>query len=260
MSDALIVVTPALKTSIAQHVGSKPIYVIPNGANTELFHPGAGASAPVMAGPISCDGERPGDLGTYALFFGALAQWQGIETLLQAKEDPLWPSDVSLVIAGEGAMRPQIEKAANLCRRVIYLGKVPYHEMPGVIARSLVTISPQTNLLNRSSTGLFPLKVFESLSCGIPVVATDFPGQADLIRAHRCGVVIPAEDPTSLARAVAYFYEHPEDRNRMGERGHNAVLRHHSWDLAAEHTAQVLAAVLKGRQPCLPAGGEGVAQ
>ena len=61
-----------------------------------------------------------------------------------------------------------------------------------------------------------PLKLFETLACGIPAIVSELPGQADLIREGRCGLVIPCNDPTALARAVAAYRQ--EDDRGYGDR------------------------------------------
>jgi len=71
---------------------------------------------------------------------------------------------------------------------------------------------------------------------------TDFPGQADLIRDHDCGLAVPAEDPDALAAAVAKITASPEAA-AMGQRGRDAILAAHSWDIRAGATAKVLSAV-----------------
>jgi glycosyltransferase involved in cell wall biosynthesis len=230
LADALIVVTPALKESVLEQTGSKPVFVIPNGANTDLFRPDA-------KGFVSF--PEP-----YALFFGALSSWQGISALLEAVDHLAWPPRVRLVVVGDGVERERVEQAAAQNDRIIYAGPVAYHDMPGVIANCLVSLSPQNSMGNRSFTGVYPLKVFESLACGAPVVVTDLPGQADLIRENRCGIVVPADNPGLLAGAVAWLHDHPEEREQLGENGRQAIAEHHSWDHRADQTAQVLKKVL----------------
>lgn len=226
LADAVVVVTDHLKSWLVGEIGrSAGIHVIPNAANVELFHPGA---------KQRLDGQQP-----YALFFGSLSAWQGIDCLLAAVKNPAWPSGLKLVIAGDGAERSKIEAAAR-CGRVTYLGSVPYRDMPGLVAGSLVALIPKSGVGNRAATGLFPLKVFETLACGVPAIVSDFPGQADLIRKLGAGLVVPSEDAPALARAVATLYLNPEMQRIMGLRGRLAVEADHSWDCRAKDTDKVL--------------------
>lgn len=230
-ADAVIAVTPQLAEWVQQETGQAKAkaVVVPNGANTELFHPSASAPVPLP--------EK------YVVFFGALAPWQGIDTMLKAVEESEWPAEVKLVIVGDGVEKRAVLSAAQ-GGRVVYLGVLPYAQVSGVVARSIAGLSPQTAAGERSDKGLSPLKVFETLACGVPVIVTDFPGQADLVRSATCGIVIPPDNPRALAKAVAYLYHHPEERVAMGKRGRELVEREHSWDSRAEQVDAVLRMVL----------------
>lgn len=233
-ADAVVVVTPQLKEWVISEVGQLPVYVIPNGANTTLFDPKAVSERTLP--------------DQYVLFFGALAVWQGIDTLLGSVECLEWPQNVHLVIAGEGTKRAEVEEAARKNSRIVYLGHVPYRDVPGIVARSIAGLSPQNNIGNRSDKGLSPLKVFETLACSVPVIVSDFPGQADLVRLGHCGLIVPPEDVAALAQAVCYLYERPQEAREMGARGHDLVVHEHSWEHRAEATAAVLDCVMRTRR------------
>ena len=236
-ADVVIAVSPKL-AEWCRVEGTKKVCIITNGANTDMFRPDAELD-PALELPRS-----------YVVFFGALAPWQGIDTMLAAAEHPSWPQEVQLVIAGDGVERSKVQAAAARSHLIRYLGPQPYSRMPGIVAKSLAGLSPQNDPLGRSSrTELFPLKLFETLACGVPVVVTDFPGMADLVREGGCGLVIPPDDPGALARAVNYLYRHPKERASMGKKGRILVEQEHSWDKRAEATARVLEELLgKGGQ------------
>lgn len=229
-SDICITVTSQLKEWITKETGHERVEIISNGANTELFHPEAASNFTLP--------------DNYVVFFGALATWQGIDTMLNAVNLEKWHNNVYIVIVGDGAERMKVENAAKVNQRIIYLGRLPYQQLPGIIANSLSGLSPQSNILGRSNTGLMPLKVFETLACGVPVVVTDFPGQADLVRENKCGLVIPPDNPTALADAVTFLYTFPEKRIEMGQCGRHAIVREHSWDKRAEDTDKALNMIL----------------
>ncbi|MBC7221583.1 glycosyltransferase family 4 protein [Candidatus Bipolaricaulota bacterium] len=235
-ASAVIAVTPQLAEWVKRESGKTEVFVIPNGVNIELFRP----DAPLYGG-ITLPEE-------FVVFFGALAPWQGIDTMLKAVEQPEWPSNVKLVILGDGVERKKVEKAAKNEGKVVYLGTVPYKAVPGIVARAIAGLSPQNLLGNRGATGLFPLKVLETLACGVPVILTDFPGVADMVKQSGCGIVIPPEDPRALAQAVRYLWEHPEERVRMGHIGRELVVRDHSWDNRAALTDVVLTKLLKEKE------------
>jgi len=232
-ADAVVAVTSQLTEWVRSEAGNENVVVIPNGANSDLFCPQA---------DLHYELPKP-----YVVFFGALAEWQGIDVLIQALDSSQWPTAVSLVIMGDGVERSIVEQACSNNSRIVYLGVVPYDDVPGIVAHSLAAVAPMNNLGGRSSTGLMPLKVFESMACGVPVIVTDFPGQADIVRQYQCGIVVPPSDPDCLALAVSALYADPLLRQDMGLRGRTAVESEHSWDHRAAQTDELLHRVVATR-------------
>lgn len=225
-SNTVICVTPQLAQWVRQETQRSKVFVVPNGANVDLFNPKARFR---LILPY-----------IYVIFFGSLTPWQGLETLIEAIKDPSWPSDVRLIIAGDGPMRPFVESASTDDQRLLYLGVIPHQTLPALIANSLAGLCPKNSLGNRSTTGLFPLKLFETLACGVPIIVSDFPGQADLVRKYECGLITIPEDPQSLAKAVQYLRNHPELRQEMGMKANNYAVNCASWEKRAEDTAKIL--------------------
>lgn len=232
--EALITVTEELGTWLREENPGTKVVVIPNGANTDLFTPEAKAEEPLPE--------------TFALFFGAMAPWQGLGMVVEAVKRPEWPADLHLVVVGDGVMRPAVEEEAARNPKVHYLGRRPYSQIPGIAAASTLSLVPCGNPGGRASTGLFPLKLFESMAAGAPVVVTDFPGQADLVRATGCGVVVPPDHAEALAQTVAQLMSDREGTRAMGVKGRAAAVKEHSWDKRAGDTFQVLVDAIAERK------------
>jgi len=221
----VLAVTPGLAQRVVIETRSRRVDCVPNGVNTDLFQPErAGAKV----------ADQP-----YAVFVGKLTPWQGVDTVLRAIASPAWPEGVSLTIVGDGAERDAVAAAAD-GRRIVYYGRVPYKQVPAIMAGAAVSLSVQDNPHNRSATGLYPLKVYESMACGVPVIVSDFPGQADLVRSTGCGLIVPPGDPNALAGAVSEIIGDPALRASMGRRGRDAAVAEHSWDLRAGKVDGVL--------------------
>jgi len=127
---------------------------------------------------------------------------------------------------------------------VRWLGYRPYEELSQHIAGALAGLIPTTNPLGRSSTGMNPLKLFETLACGIPAIVTALPGQRELVTQGGCGLVVPCGDAAALARAVAELAADPARARQMGERGAALVRAAHSWHARAVEIDKVLRACL----------------
>lgn len=225
---AIIVVTPVLREIVLSAVPGANVEVVPTGANTTLFH------APV-------DQTRPIE-GSYVLFFGSLAPWHDLATMLAAVELASWPAGVRLVILGSGQQAESVKEAAEHDPRIVYVPGVPYSEVPVWVGHALAGLS-----LLRTGNGLSasPLKLYETMACSVPVIVSEAPGQADLVREIESGVVIPESNPGALAAAVAMLWENPDEAARMGERGRRAVELSHSWDIRSEQTHRILLNVLR---------------
>lgn len=229
----VICVTDGLARWVRGEASHQRVTVIPNGANTELFTP---------------DGPPAHGLpARYIAFIGSLAQWQGVDAMLSATGDPGWPPGVALLIAGQGARSEEVQASAAASDRIIYIGQVPYGEVPAVIRGAMAILSVQGALPRTTTGGVNPLKVYEALACGVPVIVADHPGQADLVRQEACGWIVPPDDPAAIARAVGEVVNDPHEARERGKRGRRAVLREHSWDARAASTDAALLELLGRR-------------
>lgn len=232
LADAVVVVTKGLDRWVREETGAEVVAVIPNAANVDRFRPGAPTSISLP--------ER------FVVFFGSLVAWQGIDTLLAAAEHPTWHAGVKLVVVGDGPERWRVEEAVARNPGIHYVGRVPQGELPGIIGRSIAGLVPKNDRGGRSATGLSPLKLYEILACGVPAIVTGFPGQAELIRDHDCGLVIPHDDPAALAAAVGSLATQIERRAAMGRRGRDLIVTGHSWEQRARATGELLMQVVRG--------------
>ena len=240
-ADGLIVVTQELGEWAEAESNGRPIAVIPNAADTDYFAP---AVQPESAEP-------------YVVFVGALAKWQGVSVMLDAVKHPEWPEGVTLRIAGDGQM-------ANDCREadgrdgVRYLGRVPFSDVPDLLAGAIASLSVQTPTAGRGTTGVLPVKLFEGLASGRPIIVSDLPGQGPLVEKAGCGIVIPTGDSAALARAVREISSDPDLRERMGKLARDIAVSDHSWSERARSTASFLVRLArKDRRGLYPSADPG---
>ncbi|WP_306223245.1 glycosyltransferase family 4 protein [Bosea beijingensis] len=222
-ADHLFAVTEALARWASDHAGHDRVSVVTNAADTALFNP---------QGPKTSF-DRP-----YVVFVGGLVRWHGIQTMLAAIDHPSWPDGVRLVIAGDGVEAPAVKAARS--DRLTYLGRQEQDALPSLYRGALASLVTIENPEGRSDYGVMPLKLFESMACGVTVIASDLKGQAELVRSTGCGLVIPPQDLAALAEAVARLAADPSAAAAMGERGATEALAHHSWAARAAAIDSVL--------------------
>jgi len=80
----------------------------------------------------------------------------------------------------------------------------------------------------------YPNKLFEYMLAGLPVGVSNFPTVSELVNTEQCGVTFDPHDPKDIASALRWLYEHPNERNRMAERGKQSVIEKYNWNVAVK--------------------------
>lgn len=105
-----------------------------------------------------------------------------------------------------------------------WVDRVGVAELLGGVRAGLVVLHPLPNY--RESQ---PTKLFEYMSAGLPVIASDFPLWRRIVSEAECGLLVDPLDPASIANAMRWILEHPEEAEAMGKRGRDAALSEYSW-------------------------------
>jgi glycosyltransferase involved in cell wall biosynthesis len=223
-AEYIVPVTDGLADELRAEFPSAKVTTLPNAVDPRVFHPGL---------------PRPsGAPRNYAVFFGALARWQGIELALAATCEGSWPSDLVLLVIGDGPTRPEVEAAARAApQRILYLGPLPQAAVAAYVANAKVSLIPKRYHAHR--VGQSPLKMYESLSAAVPVIATRMSGVTDV---SDFADLVQEVEPTahSLAEAVAALVADEAARAERGACGRQVVLAAHSWRHRAEAAVRLL--------------------
>lgn len=79
-----------------------------------------------------------------------------------------------------------------------------------------------------------PIKLFEYMAAGMPVISSDFPVWREIVDSAQCGLLVDPTETKSIADAMQWILDHPEEAQAMGERGRLAVSERYNWDREAE--------------------------
>jgi len=193
LADAIIcpsAVTRAFVTSLG--TPREKITVIPNGVDTKLFTPQ----------PLN-----PSSDSRTLLYVGTLADWQGLDLLIEAMSAIVAQSPAKLKIVGRGRGRQHKDLAKRIRKlglgdRVSIEPAVPHHEMPAIIAQADVCVAPLAYNDRNVTQGCCPIKVIEYMACARPIVAANLPVVRELVRDDVDALLFTPDDPADLARCV----------------------------------------------------------
>jgi glycosyltransferase involved in cell wall biosynthesis len=230
-SRGLVVLTALLAQDVRSHyVTAVPIHVAPDGVDLA----GAGAAAAAARTPNSVP---------VALYVGSLHPWKGVDTLVRAAA---LGGGWELRVAGGDAKRiaelSALARSLGVGDRVHLIGPVAPAERFALIGRADVCLLPltRTSIASRYTS---PLKLFEYMAMGRPIVVADLPSIREVVRDGEHALLVPPEEPAAIAAAVNRLAADPALRERLG-RAAAALAASYSWERRAEGIAAFMAAEL----------------
>lgn len=239
-ADVIVTVSDELKTLLAEYgVDPGKIVVVPNAVDTERFAPERvqGTAFRLLPPPI---------VG----FVGTLSSWQGLDVLISALADLRAEGLLfSLVVVGDGPMRTTWERlahAVNISDRVRFVGRVAPDQVPNYIAGFDLAYSGQVPL----AVGQMyhsPLKLYEYMAMGKPVIASSFTDARRLVGAGETGYLFQPGDVEDLKRVLRRAYAEREEWPRMGEQARRKVIKEHSWEARISEMVRRVEAILEAK-------------
>lgn len=217
---ASLVITPSefmRRTVISWGMPASQVRTVLNGVGSQSL----------VAGPL----PRRGDEQLRLLFIGRLTNWKGVETLLLAcKGLP----GVEITLLGGGPERAMLSGLARQLglKGVVFRGVVPHAESQRELRRSHVLVL--TSLYEGLSHTLL-----EAMAAGVPVVASDCGGNAELVRDGENGLLVPPQEVSRLRSAIETLSADESIRLRLSAGGLTTA-RDLSFDRAAGEYERLL--------------------
>jgi glycosyltransferase involved in cell wall biosynthesis len=239
-ADQVVVVSDGFRDNLIERgVPAGKVHTIRNGVDLARFDPAAPADPAVRARL----GAGPGDclvlyVGTHGISQGLTAVAEAAARLARDPGRPPVPR-VRFAFVGEGADKHRLE------RRVAELGLdnvtlrpgVPAAEVPALLAAADVCLVPLRQVPLFAT--FIPSKMFELLAAGKAVIGS-MTGEAAQILTEAGGVVVPPEDSTALAGAIAALAADPRRRQAMGRAGRDFVARNYDRAALAREYRKIL--------------------
>lgn len=223
------------ETFVQMGIPAEKVHILPNAVDPDVFSPAIGDSG--LRRTLGLTGR------TVVGFVGLFYPWHGVSHLARgfihlAAFDPT----AHLLLLGDGEERERVRsilEEAGLADRVTLAGMVPHNRVPYYLQAMDILVSPHAPW-----PGFFgsPIKLFEYLSSGRPVVASAVGQIADIIQDGVNGLLVPPGDEQALADALKRLCRDPALRGRLGAAGRDSVLQAHTWT----HTVGRILALARG--------------
>jgi colanic acid biosynthesis glycosyl transferase WcaI len=239
----IVAVTPGMRRLMVKRgIPGHRVVLIPNGADTDCFTPAENGAA---------RGERNG--GWTVLYSGTHGLVHGMETILDAAERLAGDERIRFVMIGDGVAKDAL--VADARRRelsnVEFLPSQPPERLAERIRTADVCLATTTT--GAFSEGTVPVKMFDYMACGKPVVAAVAGDARTILAEADGGIVVAPGDSAALASALLTLLEDKDEQERLGKNGHEYV----RWSYSRQHLAARMNDLLErvvGRERSLGGG------
>ena len=198
--------------------------VVPNGINTRLFYP-----LPEIR-------REPGRI---IVTNSSDVPLKGLYYLLHAVADIARRRSIRLIVVGspkENGGISRLIRRLGIGDLITFTGRISDKAFVEQYARAAVAVVA-------SVYEGFGLPAGEAMACGVPVISTTGGALPEVV--GDAGILVPPRDHPALARAITDLLDHPERAADLGRRGYQRVLKHFTWERAAQKTVAAYREVIR---------------
>ena len=161
-------------------------------------------------------------------YVGGIAEIRGIKEMIKAME---YTNNIKLNLAGsfsEKDIEEEVKgyKGWDSVNELGFLNRQGVSDLYKKSKAGIVTLHPIINYLDA-----LPVKMFEYMAAGLPVISSDIKLWKDIIEGNNCGICVNPLEPKEIAKAIEYIISNPKEAQEMGQNGKKAVLEKYNWQV-----------------------------
>lgn len=221
-AEKVIVVTEEMKGRyISLGCSEEDIAVVSNTINTHAFD-----SYPVEESILQAHRSE-----FTMVYTGTINPHRGLAFLIDTMPLVLLHCNAHLVIVGEGRIRSELQKQAELlgvADHIIFQGWRPQEEIKSYIMASDLCLIPLVKCEQTDKAAAH--KLFHYMYLKRPVIATNCTYMQQVVQQAECGLIVPYGDIQTFSTSILELYRDPVRRRQMGENGHRAVTERYNWE------------------------------
>jgi len=165
-------------------------------------------------------------------YAGGITEIRGIKEMVKAME--FCTDNVQLRLAGSFAplsLRDEVIKIKgwDKVEELGFIDRKGIEELLSASIAGLVVLWPTINDINS-----YPIKMFEYMAAGLPVIASNFPLWKGIVEGNKCGICVDPQKPEEIALAIDFVVNNSEQAFEMGKNGKKAVNEKYNWDIEKE--------------------------
>ena len=223
--DAIVSISESIKNYLF-HMGisNRSIYTIPDGVRKEWFDVNRSTTS------------------SYICYTGSLYPWKGVDILISAMK---YMPDEKLLIVGAGSRLEELENLARtegVSGRVNFVGAVSHTSIPEYLSQAKLAVLP--NIPDGPSQFSSPLKLFEYMACGIPIVASDIPIFHEILTKGDNVIFFEPGSPEALAISLKKLIDDPKLAARIAFNAREGA-RNYTYEKRAKRIFEVVEMLYK---------------